>query len=148
MNAENRRKLCNRVSAILMALMLLCQFMPYWHHGEGLVDSINGYVWFPTDKPELTAYLTENDPAHNINAIAWPTIGVMLLCAVGVVICLWKSSSAGAYFFPAASGVLGLWFYLTTPAMRLGAAWWAHVLLLVLMLISVILGVACNRNAE
>jgi hypothetical protein len=146
MNAENKVKLCNRLAALLMALALICQFVPYWHHGEGMSDSINGYVWFPTDKPELAAYLKEHDAEHNSNEIAWPNIGVMLLCVAGVILCLKYSASAAACAMPILSGTLGTWFYLTTPVMHLGTGWWLHALLFVLLLITGLYGMVGNRK--
>lgn len=148
MDAENITKLCNRVAALLMVLALICQFVPYWHYGEGNSDSINGYIWFPTDKPELTAYLVENDEEHNVNEIAWPGIGVLLLCTAGVILCLRKSSSVGTCIMSILGGAWGIWFYMATPAMRLGTGWWLHALIFLLMMITGAYGLLGSRKTE
>lgn len=146
MNGENKMKWCNRLGALLMGLMLLCQFMPFWSPENSEEVSINGYVWFPSYHEELKEYLLAQDAEHYINHVVWPTIGLMLLCAAGVVFCLWKSDSVGVCLLPTAGGILGTWFYLATPVMRLGEFWWIHLLLCILMLLAGIGGMLAQRK--
>ena len=97
---------------------------------------------------QLTAYLKEHDVEHNINEIAWPTIGVMLLCVSGMILCLKYSASVATCTMPILTGALGTWFYLATPVMHLGTGWWLHALLFMLLLITGLYGMVGNRKVE
>lgn len=143
-------KLCNRVSALLMALLVLCQFMPYWHYGAADEQSVsvNEYVWFPYNHNELTEELVAHYDEHFINQVAWPTAGLTVLCALGAFVCFWKSENAGMSILPLLTGLFGLWFYLTTPAMKLGSIWWLHVLVLALMTLTGIAGMVMRKNTK
>ena len=130
--------LCSRVAAVLMILMLLCQFLPYWQVEAlpGASVSVNGMVWFPTNHPELTEQLKAADTDYNINSLAYPTVAIFLLCVFGAVAGLWKSDSMLACFLPVICGGYGLWTYLTTAAFKAGGLWWLHVLLLAAIFIA------------
>lgn len=129
-------KLCSRIAAILMALMLGCQFLPYWHYGaeDAMAASVNGYVWFPHHHVELSDELKAAEEGYSINGVAYPSVLILILCALGAVVGLWKSDSMLACLLPTGCGAFGLWAYLTTSAMKAGSLWWLHVLLLAGML--------------
>lgn len=147
---ESKVKLCNRLSALLMALLLILQFVPYWHYGEGdaLSASINGFVWFPDDHQGLTQQLTAQHADYSINPIAWTTVGLFLLCAVGTVLCLYKSHASSCAILPVMAGLLGLFGYLSTPAFQSGAWYWVQMALFVLMTILGIATFAAKRSSQ
>lgn len=147
---ESKVKLGNRISALLMALMLILQFLPYWHYGEAdaLSASINGFVWFPHHHAGLTEQLTTQNADYSINPVAYTTVGLFVLCVLGTVLCLRKSDSALCAIFPVTAGLLGLTSYLSTPAFQAGAWCWVHVTLFVLMTIVGVAAVASKRSRK
>ncbi len=147
---ETKGKTCNRVAALLMALLLILQFVPYWHYGEGeaLSASINSYVWFPHHHQELTAQFAAQETGYIINPVAYPTVGVFVLCVLGTFLCLWKSSSSLVAVLPVMAGALGLFGYLSAPAFQAGGWYWLHVLLFVLMIVMGVCVIALNRRAR
>ena len=142
LKSEKRTMVCNLVSALLMVALLVCQFLPYWHYGEGnaTASSIYGYVWFPHQQEGLSDYLLSQDAGHYINDVAWPVVGMLVICVAGVLLCLWKRRSALSGIWPMAGGIVGLWFYLSVPVMRIGSGWWMHLALLVAMLVVGVVG--------
>lgn len=147
---ETKGKTCNRVAALLMALLLILQFVPYWHYGEGeaLSASVNGYVWFPYHHQELTAQLAAQGTGHYINDVAYPMVGVFVLCVLGTLFCLWKSGSALSAVLPVMAGALGLFGYLSAPAFQAGGWYWQHVLLFVLMIVMGVCAIALHCRAR
>lgn len=147
---ERKVKLYNRLSALLLALLLILQFVPYWHYGEGdtLSASINGFVWFPDDHQALTQQLTAQHTDYSINPIAWTTVGLFLLCAVGTALCLCKSHASPCGILPVMAGLLGLVGYLSTPAFQSGAWYWVQIALFVLMTIIGIATFAARRSSK
>lgn len=147
---ESKVKLCNRISALLMALMLILQFLPYWHYGEedALSASINGFVWFPHHHAGLTEQLTAQNADYSINPVAYTTVGLFVLSVLGAVFCLRESDSALCAIFPVTAGLLGLTSYLSTPAFQAGAWRWVHVTLFVLMVVTGIAAVVLRRSRK
>lgn len=147
---ESKVKRCNRLSALLMALLLILQFVPYWHYGEGdaLSASINGFVWFPHHHDALTEELTAQHKGYSINPIAWTTVGLFVLCAAGAVLCLYKSHASPCAMLPLLAGLLGLGGYLSTPALRAGSLYYVQLALFALMLISAVATIAFARSGR
>jgi len=55
---SNRTSACNLICALLMIILLVLHFAPFWTYGEnGETASIQGYVWFPTDHGALEKYI-------------------------------------------------------------------------------------------
>lgn len=88
-------KLLNRLSALLMVVMLILQFTPFWHFGESGAQtaSISSYVWFPDNHTDLNAYLKTVEEGHWVNSIVIVAVPMLLLCAIGTVLCLRASDS-------------------------------------------------------
>ena len=137
-------KLCSRVAAVLMIVMLGCQFLPYWNDGAGQSASVNSYVWFPHDNEWVTGQLKAAEEGYSINSVAYPTVLILLLSAIGAVVCLWKSDSMLACLFPTVCGGYGLAAYLTTAALKAGGLWWLHVLVLAGVLVAGVAGFVCG----
>ena len=128
----------NLVSAIIMVILLVMQFMPYWHLGDEAKDvSIQGFTWFPTDHKDLESKIAEKtrDVDFVVTHIIAMPILELLLCAAGAVCCCFMSKNPLMLLFPSAAGLFGLWGYLTQPAFRLGGTWLVHVAICVALLI-------------
>ena len=134
LSAEKRIKCCNRIAALLMAVLLVGQFVPYWQYGEGLSASINGYVWFPTEHQGLTEELNPLVEKYPCNQAALVAIPVLLLSALGVLLCLFRSDRPMTSLLPVMAGGYGLIGYLCSPVMRAGGLWWAHGIAFALLL--------------
>jgi len=139
---SNRTSVCNLIAAVLLVSLLVLQFMPFWQFGENqeMSASIQGYIWFPTDHKDLEAYFEQETGAkHDINSVLLMPILVLVLGAVGVVLCLMKNDRLWAAAFPTACGAVGLWGYLATAVIKLGVNWGLH---LIVCLALVAIGVA------
>ena len=118
-------KVMNIACAVLALLLLVMQFTPFWHMGEGTEPvSIGGYVWFPSDHGEVTSYLQEQVSSDfKINDIIGMPILVLLLGAASMVLCIWKMNNPLVSILPIACGLSGVWGFLTKAAFRLGSTW-------------------------
>lgn len=150
MKSINKTNVCNILCALLMLALLAVQFTPFWQCGEEMV-SIGGFIWFPTDHVDLEKQLVsvlQTDFAVD-DMLAAP-IMVLLLGAVGTVLCLLKFSQPMVLLLPVACGLSGLIGYLSTPALKTGMGWQWHVAICAAMLIVAIAGFAAwwmeNRN--
>ena len=139
-------KALNIISALLMVVLLACQFMPYWRFGEGETLSIQGYVWFPTKHPALTEELLPLVEKFPCNQAVMACIPVMILCLLGVWFCLSKSGKPLIGLLPVLTGAVGLLMYLTSPVMRAGMLCWLHVAVLALLLVTGILTLAGKKQ--
>lgn len=115
---------------MLMLILLVLQFVPFWSYGDaGETASISSYLWFPTENKALESSLQETlaDSHFSVDAIVLPSILMLLLAAIGLFFCLWKSTSKAVALLPIATGAVGLWDYLAEPVMKLGMGWGWHV---------------------
>ena len=121
--------------AVLMAILLVLQFTPFWHYGEaGESASISGYVWFPDDYKALDSWLGEQAEGHDLNSFVGTPILLMVLSVLGAVVCLVKPEKSLTALMPTVCGAAVLIAYLTTPVLRLGAGWTWHLLIGTLLL--------------
>lgn len=145
--ATGKLKLFNRLCALVMAAMLVCQFTPYWHFGEGNAQSvsISSYVWFPDNCTALNAYLKTVEEGHMVNNIVMIAVPVLLLCAIGTVLCLLRSDSLLTLLFPVVAGLVGVIGYPLTASLRAGS-WGLHVVLCAAMLAMGLYGMMASRK--
>lgn len=133
----------NIVCAILMLALLVCQFVPFWSL-DGETSSIGGYVWFPDDHTNFTAYFQEklNDSDFYSGSIAGINVVIILACAVGFILCLRYSNKIWPNIISAACGIVGMLSYIAYPIFRMGSLWELHIALCVGMLILAIISFA------
>lgn len=133
---NNKAAGCMVVCGVLMALLLIWQFTPFWHYGEaGESCSISGYVWFPSDQKTLETWLGSQAEGHDLNSFVGMPILIMLLSAAGTVCCLIAPHKGAVPLLPAACGLAGVIGYLTTPALKLGTGWAWHLLICIVLLL-------------
>lgn len=149
---SNRTSVCNLICALLLAVLLVLHFTPFWTYGEnGETSAIQGYIWFPSDHGELEKYFEEATGAdHDINSILGMPILVLLLGTVGALFCLIKSDQMWTAIFPVACGVSGLWGYLSKAVFKLGTNWGLHLTLCIALIamgaISLVIGYKDMKN--
>lgn len=130
---KNPVKTANRLCALLMMLLLILQFTPFWSvDGEG--TSILGYWGFPHDHNNLTSWLDDTLGGFMIEEIVFWIISIFAICIIGVIVCLKNSEKWAALLVPAGAGLLGLMFCLCEPAFRQGLVWVLYLLLYLLLL--------------
>ena len=122
----------NLLCAVLCAVLLVLQFVPFWAEGDGQV-SIGGYIWFPSDHKTLDSQLTAEIEGYSIGDAVPLAVLLLVLSAVGIVLCILKMNNALSALVPLVCGLIGTFGYLLQPAYRMGAGWQLHCLVCVAM---------------
>ncbi|MBQ7865901.1 MAG: hypothetical protein IJ350_05965 [Clostridia bacterium] len=133
MPKEKLTKVCHYLCAIVLAVILVCQFTPFWTYatddGEATA-SISSYIWFPTENKAADAYIAGSvGDSYDINQLVLPAVLVLVLGAAGLVMCLFKSGETWTGLLPLGCGLAGLWGFLFKAGFKLGTAWGIHVIL-------------------
>ena len=119
--------------AVLIALVLVLQFVPFWQHETGSA-SINAYVWLPSSHSETTALLKGAlGEDFTVGAMVSGPAAELVCGIVGLVLCLFCQKSIFAPLMATATGVVGTVAYLATPALQLGACWGGHLVACLLL---------------
>lgn len=134
---ESRTSVCNLISIVLMIILLVCQFTPFWTYGEnGETASIQDYIWNPTEYGDLEKYFkAEVSADYDINSILLMPILVLVLAVAGAVTGGIKIGHAWVGAFPAVCGLVGVWGYLSKAVFQMGSHWGLHLALCVVLLI-------------
>lgn len=134
--ASNLTPILNVICAVLMLVLLVLQFMPFWTYGDPATPvSIQGYIWFPGDHTGLDKALKESvSTDYSINDVLLMPILTLVLGAVGIVLCLIQSDNPFVSLLPAACGLAGTWGYLTGAAFHVGSGWEFHLILCIALL--------------
>lgn len=122
----------NLLCALLCAVLLVLQFVPFWAEGDGQV-SIGGYIWFPSDHKTLDSQLSAAIEGYSISSAVPMAVLLLVLSAVGIVLCILKMNNALSALVPLACGLVGTFGYLLHPAYRMGSGWQLHCLVCVAM---------------
>ena len=135
-----KTKIFNWISIVLMGVLLLLQFLPFWNI-DGVSVSIQGYIWLkPGDEQigeYLAPYLNVGDSFLINKVIAMPLL-VLVLVLTGIVLNL-IFNNIYTTVLPLLCGVIGAWGYLAKPAFQLGTGWVLH--LVVCIAIFVVAGI-------
>ena len=141
-SASKKISVCNLICAILMGVMLILQFVPFWESTDGSV-SINSMVWLSYAHGDLERSLAAAvGEGFSLNKLVVAPIFQTVTALVGIIVCLkWNDSSLSS-LLPAACGVLGICGYLMIPAMQLGNMWILHLLVSAAMLVTAVVSIA------
>ena len=138
--------LCNVVYVILMAVLLILQFTPFWEL-DGQQISIGGYIWFPTSHEDLTAHFQEVvAPDFKVDSLVISSLIQLLLPAAGIALLLYDKESI---YIPICSAVCGiglLWSYLSKPVFRLGSNWMIYPVLSAILLLSALIAIYVRKK--
>jgi len=150
MSREKKIQLLHYLSAALLAVILVCQFTPFWTYstadGETFA-SISTYIWFPTENQTLDSYIS-SAAGEDVNALVLPAVLVLILSSVGCVMCLYKHGNAWVGLLPLGCGLAGLWGFLCKAGFQLGTCWGLHVILYAAALIVGALAMYYSLHAE
>lgn len=142
----NKTGVWNVLGAVLMVILLVMQFTPFWQYGEtGESCSISSYVWFPNNNGDVESWLESQIEDFEINDLILTPILVLLLGGLGAAFCLLKRNSRMAALLPMACGIVGTVGYLGNAALRLGNGWAFHLLLCIAIAAA---GVLCLIGAK
>ena len=143
-SASKRISVCNLICAILMGVMLVLQFVPFWSNGDGGV-SINSYIWLNYAHDDLTNSLAAAvGESFSVNQLIVAPIFQTITALIGIFVCLRWNDTALSAFLPVACGILGLWGYLSVPAMQMGNMWILHLLVSAAMLVIAVVSIAAS----
>ena len=133
--------LCNVVCVMLMAVLLILQFSPFWEL-NGQQISIGGYIWFPTSHENLTAHFQEViAPGFKVDSLVLSSLVQLLLPAVGIGLLIYNRESL---YIPVCAAVCGtgtLCSFLFKTAFQQGVHWYLYPVLAVILLIAAIVSV-------
>jgi hypothetical protein len=149
MKNMNKTQLGNYICAVTLVLVLITQFLPFWlctdckdHKDANKVVSIAEYTWFPDHHKPITKGMTnvyldeygqdledENGKKYKfaVDDIVTPLVIVFLGSIIGAVVCTVFSKYTAPALIPLLVGGIGVYWYLTCPAMKVGANWPIHV---------------------
>lgn len=134
-------KLCSAICALLMAILLILQFVPYWEL-DGQQVSIGGYIWFPSEHADLTAHFQEMvSPDFKVDSLVLSSILQMAIPVAGIIFFMHNRESIFAQICTAACGLVGLWSYLSKPAFQLGTNWYFNLILAAVLLAAAIISI-------
>lgn len=121
------------VCAFLLLIMLILQFVPFWHY-EGGAASISTYLWFSTKNVAVTSMLKAAlGKTFEVGQIVIGCIAVLASTLAGLVTCIFGQKSIGAPMTAILAGVVGIAAYLLVPALQQGAFWYVHLAVSVLI---------------
>lgn len=133
--------LCNAVCVMLMAVLLILQFTPFWEL-DGQQISIGGYIWFPTSHENLTAHFQEViAPGFKVDSLVLSSLVQLLLPAAGIGLLIYNRESI---FVPVCAAVCGagtIWAFLSKAAFRLGYNWYLYLVLGIILMVAAIASV-------
>lgn len=130
MKKENKSKLIMGIMIAVLAVFIVCQWLPYYSNGNGEMISLASYFAFPLNHPDVTDVIAAQIPGYTINQIlstglVIPIVAVILL----ILVIAFKANP----IVIGACGLLGLWGiigYAGNEALRLGNG--THTLYIVL----------------
>lgn len=132
---NNKSAMCNVICALLLMILLVMQFTPYWQYGEaGESCSIGSYVWFPSDHKDVETWLNGQIEDFDLNGFVGMPVLLLALSAVGAVLCLIKPDKGWTALLPTLCGAAGTIAYLTDAALKLGSGWAWHLLICIVLL--------------
>lgn len=134
-NGAKLIRLCNIICVVLMLAMLVCQFLPFWAIGENQV-SIQEHTWFPWVNEDLTdLFLDTFGRDFMLKDIVLVPFVMLFGCVLGAIFCLLKQKVAGIATIPFFVGLIGIWGYLSKPALQMGMLWQLHLVLAILLVV-------------
>ena len=167
MKELNKTHLMNYVCAILLVLLFATQFLPFWNCTADCKDhkdiektvSIAEYVWHPDHHKPITKGMTDvYMEAHGedftredgkkfkfeLNDIAAPLVVMFAGSVVGAVLCVMYSKRILPALIPFVVGSIGVYWYLTCPAMQVGQNWMLHMGIAILTTIAALAAIVVH----
>lgn len=140
---KNYSRIFNYVCAVLMLLLLITQFLPFWHcscskacKGDNML-SVSDYVWFPSDhKNGLTKDIQNVIEDFVVADVVLTPVLILVASVLGIVFCALKADKPLTGIFPFIAGLSGTIGYLTNPVLQMGQNWVIHLIASILVLLA------------
>ena len=133
---KNYSRIFNYICALLMLVLLVTQFLPFWtcHCAkkcgeEGKELSVSSYVWFPKDHAKgITKDFDELISKFELNDVILTPVVILVCSVLGIFFCIIKAKNPLMGIFPFLAGLAGTFGYLTNPVLKAGMNWQIHLI--------------------
>ncbi len=138
-NVQTISKILSFVLVVVMLLMLVMQFQPFWST-EDDEASLAGYIWVPKSHRALTKYFKnmykdEFNLVFNMNNIFPMPVMVFACCILGIIVSMWKPGKWFSFLLPVLGGFYGAQGYLSQRIFQLGQNWQLHLMICIAILL-------------
>ena len=145
---EKQIKACNLLCVLLLAVMLVTQFTPFWEL-DGQTTSISSYVWLPSDHADLTAHFEQSVGSdYTINTMVLPSVFQLILPVLGIILFFNNREGIFTSIISMCAGAAGIWTYLCKPAFRLGAWQVPFAVSIILLAASIIAIIMYSKQSK
>ena len=138
-NNVSYAKIFNYVCVVLMLLLLVTQFLPFWTCPgcEDGVASVSDYVWFPDHHKDITNDIMKEiyGKKFEVSEVVLTPILILVSCVLGIIFCIKNASNPLTAIIPLIGGATGVVGYLTTPGLQAGQNWILHLVAAALVLV-------------
>ncbi len=108
--------------------------------------SILGYVGFPYEVEDFSEEMTYRIENFYINDVVLVPIILLVLCILGIVMCVMKKDKLSAGIVPAVLGVVGVIGYLTSDFLKLGDKYTVHIVLYAVIFVVAVLHIVLSAK--
>lgn len=169
MKKENKTKIINYICAAMLFVLFITQLLPFWkcsnckeHKDVDRTVSIAEYVWLPEHHKPITKGMTdvyleaygqdytgENGKKYSfaVDDILVPLVVIFVGSAVGAVLCCVFSKNSLLAIIPAVVGGVGIYWYLSCPAMKVGDNWVLHLIVAIITTLTALAALAYGIRA-
>ena len=138
-NNVSYARIFNYVCVVLMLLLLVTQFLPFWNCAdcEDGVASVSDYVWFPDHHKDITKEIMKEiyGKKFEVSEVVTAPIVIFASCVLGIIFCIKDSHKPAVALIPLAGSLFGAFGYLTSPGLQVGQNWILHLIACVLVAI-------------
>lgn len=132
-------KIFNYVCVVLMLLLLVTQFLPFWSCGgcEDGMASVSDYLWFPERHKDITKGIMRDlyGKKFDVMQIVLAPLIIFVGCVLGIFLSIKNAGSPLAAIVCLITGGAGVIGYLTTAGLQLGQNWILHVIASALVMV-------------
>lgn len=138
-NVATYAKIFNYVCAVLMLVLLITQFLPFWEcpQCEDGTASISDYVWFPHHHEGITKGIMKDlyGKKFEVAQVVLTPLVILVSSVLTIFLCVKNAHKPLYAIIPAIGGAFGVVGYLTTPGLQAGANWVLHMALSAVVLV-------------
>lgn len=129
----------NYVCVVLMLLLLVAQFLPFWSCAscETGSCSVADYVWFPGHHKDITKGIMREiyGKKFEVAQVILPHIVILVSSILGIIFCLKNAKQPIFALLPLLAGLAGTFGYLMIPGLQAGQNWILHLIASALLLV-------------
>ncbi len=138
-NTVSYARIFNYVCVVLMLLLLVTQFLPFWNCAgcEDGMASVSDYVWFPNRHKDITNNIMKDlyGKTFVVSQVVNAPLLILFGCVLGIILCIKNAHKPLTAIIPLIVGGAGVIGYLTTPGLQVGQNWIVHVIAAALVMV-------------